>query len=71
MRSKCELFSNVCGIEIRCNYPKKERCGFQFYTNKEGESLGLCRYRVDQFGFKKTWREMEILVGWKKEVESK
>ena len=71
--SKCELFSGLCGDVIPCAHPEKKDCGFQFYTNEEGETLGLCKHRKDELGFKKCWEEMRVLLEWKRtrEKESK
>jgi len=66
MNGRCELFSKLIGGNIVCEYPKESGCGFQFYTNIEGKTLSMCKYRKDKMGFKKCWEEMEILLKWAK-----
>ena len=61
---RCELFSKLTGVDVACMHPEEDECGFQFYTNGEGKTLGMCRYRKDKLGFKKCWAEIRILNEW-------
>lgn len=63
--NRCELFSKlVGGGDCPCSYPDLKRCGFKFYTDKYGNTLGLCQHRVKELGFVECVKEMKTLIWW-------
>ena len=66
--NRCELFSKLCGADIPCSYPDL-RCGFKFYTDKYGNTLGMCQHRVKDLGFEECVKEMRVLFTWKMKKE--
>jgi len=61
--NRCELFSKLCNTDIPCSYSNL-REGFKFYTDKYGNTLGMCQHRVKELGFVGCMKEMKTLLWW-------